>query len=446
MPTLPPAVAVMGLIGFGTACSLLAKLIYSVQAPSLYGGRAPFEKPWFQVFAMFFGMSICILLDLPKPRQARQRQQSRNNSVWIIAIPAVLDLFGTACGTTGLLYTTVSVYQMLRGAMLVWTALLSVMFLGRKLTYSNYGGIALCVAGIALVGLANVSAEDNSEDQSQTMFGVIIILFGQVLQAAQVVLEEFLLRNLQMSSIRVVAWEGLFGMLHCAVWVFPALYLLNGNDHGHIEDTLDTVHMFSHSWMIALIVISDMIMMLFYNVFGMEVTDSLSAVYRVVIETLRTLCVWLIDLLIYYVISGRKLGESWTPYSPIQLIGFALMVAGTVLYNYDNLVAERKATAKSVEERPLLHPDETVDEVAEYDAVEAPSKDVLTEITHPLAVSEGQFEEEEEEEEQVGSYYGHTVGSVAHSPYLVASAATPSSLTGSLRQRSGFLATSPRSS
>lgn len=437
----------MGLIGFGTVCSLLAKLIYSVQAPSLYGGLAPFEKPWFQVFTMFFGMSICILLDLPRPRGPQQQHQTRSNSVWIIAIPAVLDLFATACGTTGLLYTTVSVYQMLRGAMLVWTALLSVMFLGRKLTFSNYAGIALCVSGIVLVGLANVAADVDSEEQSQTMFGFVIILFGQVLQAAQVVLEEFLLRNLQMSSIRVVAWEGLFGMLHCVVWVFPILYLLKGRDHGHVEDIVDTMHMFSHSWMIVLVLFSDMTMMLFYNVFGMEVTDSLSAVYRVVIETLRTLCVWLIDLFIYYVLSDGKLGESWTPYSPVQLIGFTLMVLGTILYNYNNLVAERKpATAKSTEELPILHPTGIVNEVTEYNAAQAAPKDVVSEISHPLAVDEEQFEEDEEDEEQVGSYYGHTVGSVAHSPYLVVSATTPNSLTGSLRRRSGFLGTSPRSS
>lgn len=325
----------------------------------------------------------------------------------------------------------------------MWTALLSVIFLGRKLTLSNYAGISLCVVGIALVGVANVWADDESEGQSHTMFGVLIILLGQVLQAAQVVLEEFLLRNLRMSSIRVVAWEGLFGMLHCVIWVFPLLYWFNGDDHGHVEDIVDTFYMFSHSWMVALIAFSDMVMMLFYNVFGMEVTDSLSAVYRVIIETLRTLCVWLVDLFIYYILSAGRLGESWTPYSYIQLFGFTLMVFGTVLYNYDNLIAEQKrlAKAKHTEALPLLSPSETVNEVTEYDTTHAPPEDVAVSITHPLAVDEEQSDEGEDE--QVGSYYGHTVGSVAHSPYLVASATTPSSLTGSLRQRSGFLATSP---
>lgn len=128
MVKLSAPVAVFGMVFFGTMCSLLAKLIYSVEAPSRFGGTAPFEKPWFQVLAMFLGMSVCIVLDFPRRRAPASDSESQPllpgspstpppaQSVWIIGLPTLLDLFATACGTTGLLYTTVSVYQMLRGA------------------------------------------------------------------------------------------------------------------------------------------------------------------------------------------------------------------------------------------------------------------------------------------------------------------------------------------
>eukprot|EP00171_Calliarthron_tuberculosum_P022736 IDg22736t1 len=284
-------VAVLGMVTFGTLCSLLAKLIYSVEAPTLYGGNARFEKPWFQVLAMFMGMSLCIVLDLPKRRLAATVVETRpllSNghtpivparpppSVWIISIPTLLDLFATACGTTGLLYTTVSVYQMLRGAMLVWTALLSVLFLGRRLDRLHFLGIALCVSGIALVGVANIASEGAGVARKNVVLGITVILVGQVLQAAQVVVEEFLLKNLQISSMRIVAWEGLFGVAHCLVWVFPLIMLLPGRDHGRMEDVLDAFYMVFHSWKIAAVVGTDMILMLGYNVCGMEVTEHLS--------------------------------------------------------------------------------------------------------------------------------------------------------------------------
>lgn len=455
MVKLSAPVAVTGMIFFGTACSLLAKLIYSVRAMDSYGNVTTYEKPWFQVLAMFTGMSVCILLDLPRrsraPGTASERspllqnpapEPASSQSVWIISIPTLFDLFATACGTTGLLYTTVSVYQMLRGAMLVWTALLSIVFLGRRLTRLNYAGIGLCVSGIALVGLANIWAEDNPRSRSDTVFGILVILLGQVLQAAQVVMEEFLLQDLRMSSVRVVAWEGVFGIMHCLFWVFPILYFLPGSDHGRLEDTWDALFMLTHSWAVAGIIFTDMTMMLFYNICGMEVTDSLSAVHRVVIETMRTLFVWLVDLLIFYVLTDGTLGESWTPYSYLQLAGFALLVAGTVLYNWENLVADyRKRQKAAAVHVPHVDREPSIREVEDRPITAVPRPDARVEpVSKPVAVHiEDEFEDGEEDDEDIsGSYYGHTVGSVAHSPFLVAASATPSSFVGSLRQRSGF--------
>jgi hypothetical protein len=55
--------------------------------------------------------------------------------------------------------------------------------------------------------------------------------------------------------------------------------------------------------------------------------------HRTVLETTRTLFVWLVDLLLFYTPLGMgKLGESWSPYSFIQLAGFVVLVAGTVIY------------------------------------------------------------------------------------------------------------------
>lgn len=52
------------------------------------------------------------------------------------------------------------------------------------------------------------------------------------------------------------------------------------------------------------------------------VTEEMGAVTRTVLETLRTLLVWLLDLLIYYgspLGQGAKLGEPWTSASWLQV-------------------------------------------------------------------------------------------------------------------------------
>ena len=46
--------------------------------------------------------------------------------------------------------------------------------------------------------------------------------------------------------------------------------------------------------------------------------------FRTVLETMRTLFVWLVDLLLFYTPLGMgKLGESWSSYSLIQAAGCA---------------------------------------------------------------------------------------------------------------------------
>ena len=175
----------------------------------------------------------------------------------------------------------------------------------------------------------------------------------------------------------------------------------------------------------------------------MEVTENLNAVHRVVIETLRTLCVWLVDLLLYYVISKGRIGEKWTVYSFVQLFGFALLVLGTLAYNYEHVLADYQKRSKiatdempAVAERERKEAAVTTIPVSElkYDAI-ASTQAIQRIAAESLPI--GIDVSEEDEDELDGSFYGSAVGSASHGSYLPAG--TPSSgggvMSSSLRQR-----------
>lgn len=66
--------------------------------------------------------------------------------------------------------------------------------------------------------------------------------------------------------------------------------------------------------------------LLCYNIAGMFVTDEIGAVARTVLETMRTLFVWMVDLLLYYTPLGMgRLGEKWDNYSYLQAVGYAAL-------------------------------------------------------------------------------------------------------------------------
>lgn len=76
--------------------------------------------------------------------------------------PAMMDLLATSTMYVGLNMTFASSFQMLRGAVIVFTGLLSVAFLNRKLNFIKWFGIFFVILGLAVVGLSDFSSNASS--------------------------------------------------------------------------------------------------------------------------------------------------------------------------------------------------------------------------------------------------------------------------------------------
>lgn len=63
----------------------------------------------------------------------------------MLSIPTIFDLVATVLMNIGLLNVTASVYQMMRGAEMLFAALFTSVFLNRMLNKSHYLGILCCV-------------------------------------------------------------------------------------------------------------------------------------------------------------------------------------------------------------------------------------------------------------------------------------------------------------
>lgn len=115
--------------------------------------------------------------------------------------PACCDIVGTTLMNVGLLFVPVSVYQMLRGALVLWVGIFSVIFLKRKLARAQWIALATVMAGVAVVGLSSVggakkSIETFEETQAaDPMLGVILICGSQIFTASQFVLEEMVMER-----------------------------------------------------------------------------------------------------------------------------------------------------------------------------------------------------------------------------------------------------------
>lgn len=78
-------------------------------------------------------------------------QVARGNStkeIFMLGIPTFFDLVATVLMNVGLLSVTASVYQMMRGAEMLFAALFAVAFLHRQLNKFHYLGILCCVVSL----------------------------------------------------------------------------------------------------------------------------------------------------------------------------------------------------------------------------------------------------------------------------------------------------------
>ncbi|KAI9770081.1 MAG: hypothetical protein M1840_003531 [Geoglossum simile] len=275
--------------------------------------------------------------------------------VVILALPACCDIAGTTLMNVGLLFVAASIYQMTRGALVLFVGLFSVVFLKRKLWLYQWLALVLAVVGVGIVGLAGALFQDDkavtAPDASslvtsspphldlallsirsistyarspaaiRTIIGVFLIAGAQIFTATQFVVEEWILEQYALEPLKVVGWEGVFGFVVTVVGMVVG-HIAIGRGTGGYFDAVEGWREVSGYRSIAISSVLIMISIGGFNFFGLSVTRTVSATSRSTIDTCRTLFIWIVSL-----------GLNWESFKWLQVVGFILLVYGTFLFN-----------------------------------------------------------------------------------------------------------------
>lgn len=237
----------------------------------------------------------------------------------------------------GLILTPVSIYQMSRGALVLWVGILSVMFLRRRLWIYQWISLIIVTLGVCLVGLSGslvkkelnhpadtdvldtfirISRKDD-DDPAKVALGVSLILFAQIFTASQYVVEEKIMARYKVEPLAAVSLEGFFGMT-TTLLAMPFLHLFLRNRSPYF-DIPRGWHQIINTPTVLWTCFAIMISIGAFNFFGLSVTSRVSATTRSTIDTCRTLGIWIVSL-----------GLGWEhlvwPYSLLQIAGFAMLV------------------------------------------------------------------------------------------------------------------------
>lgn len=348
---LSKATCIPGMLLFGTSTVVIQKIIFSMNSKGAHGVVHPFEKPWFQTDSMFVGMLLCLVVyEINRMTQKYQERQNPPETTaallekaddakgghWMqyvyVMAPAMCDMAATCTMNIGLLWIAASIWQMLRGSMVIFTAIESIIFLKRRLQKFHWVGISLVVSGLVVVAMAAVFGDQTPGPKtavSLQVAGILLVFFAQIIQASQIVIEEFLLKDVKCHPFLIVGLEGFWGTIVCSLFLIPIYFIKTKGFH---EDTLDSFEMLRNSPGLCVTIFFYVLAILGYNLFGMLVTQCYTAVHRTILEAVRTACIWVVNIFIYYVVS-KKYGEKWTLYSLLELGGFGLLMLGLFVYN-----------------------------------------------------------------------------------------------------------------
>ncbi len=239
----------------------------------------------------------------------------------------------------GLIYTTASVYQMLRGAVVLFTGGFSVLFLRRHLYGYHWFSLFLVVLGVSIVGMSSIlfpsgkksetemissidlthpiiitgtngTYDKKDSTSTEAFIGVFFVLFAQVFTASQFVIEEKIMETYRIKPLRAVGLEGMFGLSTVVVGSIILHFLIGIHHPGgyfDIPSGWNQIISFKQIWITGIAICFSIA---FFNFFGLSVTRTLSATARSTIDTSRIVLVWVVSLFL-----------GWESFSWLQVTG-----------------------------------------------------------------------------------------------------------------------------
>ena len=254
----------------------------------------------------------------------------------MVILPAIFDLVGTALAKVGLMYTSVSVYQLIRSSVIVFCAIFNIFLLKKTIRAYMWLGIFAITVAMVLISASSIMFTDGPKAETTAhnnpTFGILILLASCLVASLQYVFEEKVMSDMQTPPLVLVGMEGVWGTVLMWGCVFPWAHWLPGPDKGSLENVYDSWVMIQNNPNIQLVLFGFFITVMLYNVCGILITKLGSSMWHTILDNFRPVSVWVTDILLFYVFTHRRFGEAWTTASYIEAAGLVVLLLGTAIY------------------------------------------------------------------------------------------------------------------
>ena len=286
--------------------------------------------------------------------EVEEEEKKPEINKFLLAIPGFLDTCSTGLANIGLILLPASIYQMLKGSLIILTFLMSKFIVKNKHTWDHYVAIPVSTTGVVLVGLsAYLNADEKSEDGGNfsdaktTLLGIVLMVIAMFILSIQFCFDEHFMRKYSCHPLICIGYEGIFGffinLLLCIIFYFikcgsyedkeePPYFVKNmcTGDNDNVwrpENIVFAFRQLINNSLLSILVPITIIFMASFNIFGVSITKYGSATTRTVTDNCRSFLVWIFFLMPF---NQKDLIET---FNVLQLIGFLLICLGAFIYN-----------------------------------------------------------------------------------------------------------------
>ena len=158
----------------------------------------------------------------------------------------------------GLMYMTVSLYQLIRCTVIIVVALFKVFVLRQPLKGYMWAGVIINMVAMMVISSTSFIHPAGTEGgaDKDPRIGIFFVVMSCIVQGAQYVFEEKVMEADGAHPLVVVGMEGFWGTIIMFFVVFPWAYILPGSDVGGcFENLWDSWIMIQNSTAVQLILL-----------------------------------------------------------------------------------------------------------------------------------------------------------------------------------------------
>jgi drug/metabolite transporter (DMT)-like permease len=333
-------------IALGTAYYLSVELMKTTCVPKqgakqdkCDAGETRWSNSFFMGSLLFFGMSFTLIPYFMyrhgKPGVTPLTKQTLLNML----VPSLLEFIGQIMFLMGIKYIPMSLSLTLKGGRVVFSALLLVLFLGRKLRSYHWWAVAGTMVGLVVSSIPSLMhPKGDAKTMGETMIGIGLVLGGEFIRSLRTVVEEKLMKKLKYDALLIVGLQGLTALLLS----IPILFAMNALKVSGkpIENLSDSWNQFASTPMVWALAATFPISVSGLFISGAYVTKLMSAVHNALTTILTNGLVWGLMIAVFFIdksANGKSdkmtRGERPQAIDLVQLLGFAIVLVASLVYD-----------------------------------------------------------------------------------------------------------------